>query len=366
MTSPARPRLAVMFFASHAGSASGGYDQVLRACAAADRLGYAAVWFPERHFSPFGGLFPNPAVLGAAVATTTRSVRIRGGSVVAPLHDVLRIAEEWAVVDGLSGGRAEVSLGSGWNAADFVLAPQLYEDRARITRERVAELRHLWRGQPCVRTVGGREIEVVTYPRPRQAELPLWLTASGNPETFRVAGRLGLNVLTHLLGQRLTDLDSKIQIYQRERAENGFPPGVVSVMAHSFVADSDAAARRAVRGPLGAYLRDAAALELRASAAGGTVSGGRALRADTVPAAMLDQVVAERLDRICRGDSLIGSPDRCAAVLERLAGIGVGEVAALVDFGLPTEAVLDGLDRLAALRGLDGSTAPGGGEGPRD
>lgn len=355
MTRPARPRLAVMFFASHAGSASEGYDQVLRVCEAADRLGYVAVWFPERHFHPFGGLFPNPAVLGAAVATRTRSVRIRGGSVVAPLHDVLRIAEEWAVVDNLSGGRAELSLGSGWHAGDFVLAPERYADRVRITQERVVELRRLWRGQPCTRNVEDRQIRVVTYPRPRRVELPLWLTASSNPETFRTAGRLGLNVLTHLLGQRLTDLGAKIQLYQRERAANGFAPGVVSVMLHSFVAATDQAARRAVRGPLGAYLRDAAALELGASAAGGTVSGGRALRVETVPADLLDQMVTERLHQICHGDSLIGSPDRCAAVLDRLAGIGVGEVACLVDFGLPTAQVLAGLDLLATLRRDDGN-----------
>mgnify|MGYP006138748669 CR=1 FL=1 len=58
----------------------------------ADERGFSALWVPERHFHRFGGLFPNPAVLGAAVAMATRRLQIRAGSLVSPLHDSLRIA----------------------------------------------------------------------------------------------------------------------------------------------------------------------------------------------------------------------------------------------------------------------------------
>src|SRR5947207_2107346 len=80
----------------------------------ADEHGFAAVWTPERHFHPFGGVYPSPAVTGAAVAAVTSRVGVRAGSVVGPLHSPVQIAEEWAVVDNLSGGRAGVSFASGW------------------------------------------------------------------------------------------------------------------------------------------------------------------------------------------------------------------------------------------------------------
>lgn len=61
------------------------YDLVLEGAKFADRNGFTAVWTPERHFSPFGGLYPNPAVTGAAIAAVTERVAIRAGSVVGPL-----------------------------------------------------------------------------------------------------------------------------------------------------------------------------------------------------------------------------------------------------------------------------------------
>src|SRR5215212_2173828 len=84
----------------------------------ADTHGFTAVWTPERHFHPFGGLYPNPSVTSAAIAAVTERVMIRAGSVVAPLHHPLRIAEEWSVVDNISGGRVGLSFASGWHAVD--------------------------------------------------------------------------------------------------------------------------------------------------------------------------------------------------------------------------------------------------------
>src|SRR4029453_6956783 len=90
---------------------------------------FVAVWTPERHFQAFGGLYPNPAVLGAALAAITTRVGIRAGSVALPLHHPVRVAEEGAVVDNLSGGRTGVSFASGWHRDDFVLTPTPYDER---------------------------------------------------------------------------------------------------------------------------------------------------------------------------------------------------------------------------------------------
>src|SRR5215217_7277076 len=82
----------VMFFSSADEAGAGGkYDLLLNVARFADAHGFSCVWTPERHFHAFGGLFPNPSVTSAAIAAITKNVAIRAGSVVSPLHSVLRI-----------------------------------------------------------------------------------------------------------------------------------------------------------------------------------------------------------------------------------------------------------------------------------
>lgn len=101
-------KFGLMFFGSVA-EGQWPYKLLLDAARLADQLGLMAVWTPERHFHNFGGLFPNPAIIGAALAVTTTRIRIRAGSLIAPLHDVIQIVEEFAAVDNLSGGRVDLS-----------------------------------------------------------------------------------------------------------------------------------------------------------------------------------------------------------------------------------------------------------------
>ena len=104
----------IMFFSS--GDRPAGqqpYRLLTEVARRADAAGFTSLWTPERHFGEFGGLFPNPAVTSAALATITEHIQLRAGSLISPLHHVVRIAEEWSVVDNLSGGRAAISFGAG-------------------------------------------------------------------------------------------------------------------------------------------------------------------------------------------------------------------------------------------------------------
>src|SRR2546425_5969294 len=85
-------------------------------------------------------------------------------------------------------------------------------------------VRSLWRGE-TVASPGplGRDVRVRILPRPIQAELPVWVTTAGNPETYEMAGNVGANVLTHLLGQSIDEVTKKVAIYRKAWSAAGHP-----------------------------------------------------------------------------------------------------------------------------------------------
>ena len=126
------------------------YKLLLDGAKFADDNGFLAVWTPERHFHIFGGLYPSPSVAAGALAMQTQRVQIRAGSVVLPLHNPVRVTEEWSLVDNLSDGRVGISFASGWQPQDFAIAPQAYADRQNLMFDGIATVRGLWRGEERV------------------------------------------------------------------------------------------------------------------------------------------------------------------------------------------------------------------------
>ncbi len=333
------------------------YRLLLEGSRFADQNGFEAVWTPERHFHAFGGLYPNPSVASAAIAAITEKVQIRAGSCVLPLHSPIRIVEEWSVVDNLSAGRVGISFAAGWQPNDFVIAPDNYEERQRIFMEGVETVRELWRGEPKTFTGPLGEVAVQTLPRPIQPELPVWVTAAGNPETFRSAGRIGANMLTHLLGQSVEELAGKLEIYRQAWADAGHPgSGRVSLMLHTFIAEDEAFVREQVYQPLKNYLRSATNLVKQHA------SSFPAFRNAQREGANIDNIfneISERdmeallehsFNRYYETSGLFGTPDGCLQMVDDLKAIGVDEIACLVDFGIPSETVLSHLPHLNQLR----------------
>ncbi|HEY0364975.1 MAG TPA: LLM class flavin-dependent oxidoreductase [Pyrinomonadaceae bacterium] len=328
----------------------------------ADRHGFTAVWTPERHFHPFGGLYPNPAITSAALATITERIKLRAGSVVMPLQNAVRVAEEWAAVDNLSEGRVGISFATGWHANDFALAPENYADRKAAMIRGIEAVRKLWRGEPVVSANGlGQEIELRTFPQPVQPELPFWITCSGNPETFVLAGELGGGVLTHLLGQSVEELQSKIELYRDTLAKHGHSAGVghVTLMMHAFVGDDLETVRETVRQPFYEYLLSSISLiqkQLENSNQNGSLPWSRSSSSATGPKSteLTDKEKAELaaygFDRYFNTAALFGTPESCLELVHRLAEIGVDEIACLIDFGVEVETALDSLSHLAALK----------------
>jgi natural product biosynthesis luciferase-like monooxygenase protein len=337
----------LFFFADSRTAGDDRYRLLLESARFADANEFTAVWTPERHFHSFGGLYPNAAVTGAALAAVTERIGIRAGSVVAPLHHPARIAEEWSVVDNLSGGRVGVSFASGWHAVDFVLRPEGYEDRKTVMVEAVETVRRLWRGEPVAFVDGtGEERTVRTQPAPVQPELPVWITSAGSPDTFRLAGRLGAGVLTHLLGQDVEALARNVRAYREELAvaHGDRVPGHVALMLHTLLGDDRSRVRELVREPFSAYLRSS--IDLVVGTAGLPVG----FDPSRLPERDKEFLVARSFDRYFSTSGLFGTVADGAEMVRRLAAIGIDEIACLIDFGVPQEEVLRSLRHLDQLR----------------
>lgn len=281
---------------------------------------------------------------GAAVAAVTKRVAVRAGSVVAPLHPPVRIAEEWSVVDNLSGGRVGLSFASGWHAVDFAIRPENYAGRRDILVDTIDTVRSLWRGETVKLVDGaGDEVQVRVYPAPVQPELPVWLTSSGSPDTFRTAGRLGVGVLTHLLGQSIEELAAKIATYRAALPPGN--PGHVALMLHTFLGTDRDTVRETVRAPFSDYLRSSIGLIVRAS---GDILPG--VDPDNLSPDDVDFLVERSFDRYFDTGGLFGTLDDARTTVDQLTTIGVDEVACLIDFLDDPDTALAGLPHLAALR----------------
>lgn len=327
-----------------------------------DENGFDAVWTPERHFGAFGGPYPNPAVTSAAVAAVTKHIKIRSGSIVSPLHHPVRIAEDWSVIDNLSDGRVGLSFAAGWQPNDFVLMPQNHANNKQIMLEQIETVRELWRGESVdFPNANGDMVSIATLPRPVQKELPVWLTTAGNPESYRLAGSMGTNILTHLLGQTVEEVSEKIAIYRKARADAGFDPaaGTVSLMLHTFVGQSDDAVRALVREPMKEYLRSSMKLVIDFAWSfpafkrpGGNDSSPEDIDIKNLSPEEVDTILEFAFERYYENSGLFGTPDQCLEMINRCRGADIDEIACLLDFGVETENVLQSLPALKQLREL--------------
>jgi natural product biosynthesis luciferase-like monooxygenase protein len=170
--------------------------------------------------------------------------------------------------------------------------------------------------------------------------LPFWVTVASE-RTWLRAGEIGANVLT-AFSTSLDDLKESIQRYRQARMENGHDPrtGIVSLMLHTYIGTDEEHVRSSVEKPMKNYLQ-------------AYINQFKPMVGDNVvdPSApemqgLLDTVFERYFDHA----SLLGTPEKCTALIEQLASAGVNDLACLLDFGLDYETTMEGLHRLAALR----------------
>jgi alkanesulfonate monooxygenase SsuD/methylene tetrahydromethanopterin reductase-like flavin-dependent oxidoreductase (luciferase family) len=222
------------------------YQTALERFAIMDRTGYDAVWLAEHHFSSFS-VCPSVHMMGTMAAARTTRLRIGTAVSLAPFYNPLRLAEEVALLDVLSGGRVNCGAGRGFERSEFAAFGIPGEESAPRFHEIVDIVLKAWTNQRL--TYAGRFYRyegVEVLPKPLQApHPPTWMAASSTP-AIEWAASQGHSILMDPHASR-SDLIRKRRLYAAKLAEAGFSDaGRVIPMARLIAVDETAEKARAV------------------------------------------------------------------------------------------------------------------------
>ncbi|EIV92542.1 LLM class flavin-dependent oxidoreductase [Frankia sp. QA3] len=219
---------------------------VVRAAQAAEHLGFAWYALGEHHFGE-RDVIPSPAVVLAAIAEHTSSIRLATGTTLLTNRDPVLVAEDYALVDLLSEGRLELVAGSSFYPHAWTVFGQDSTSKAARKRENVELLLRLW-GEDRVTWTGQFRPpldQVSLRPRLAQPRPPLWLSAGVGSESVPLAVEHGLPVVIGTIGRPPVDYVDVFGDYRRQwrLAGRTDPPGRIGAVSHFFVARTSQAAR---------------------------------------------------------------------------------------------------------------------------
>ncbi len=205
------------------------YADALDLASLAERVGFDSVWVSEHHFVDDGYL-PSVLPMCAAIAAGTERVLVGTALLLAPLHDPLRLAEDAAVVDLVSGGRLVLGIGLGWREEEFEGLNVPLGDRVQRLQDTVTVFRQAFSGRPVT---GG---ELLTYPGvfaipgpSRPGGPPIWIGALSEPAVRR-AGRIADGFMATEVTP--ATLAQQVAWARLARAEAGLDPATLTVSVH--------------------------------------------------------------------------------------------------------------------------------------
>ncbi len=216
----------------------------------ADEVGLDVFGVGEHHRPDFA--VSAPAVVLAAAAERTRRIRLSSAVSVLSSDDPVRVFQQFATLDLLSGGRAEIMAGRGSFIESFPLFGYDLADYDALFAEKLELLLELrrstqisWAGatRPAIDERG-------VYPRPQQDELPIWVAVGGTPESAVRAGMLGLPMALAIIGGMPERFAPFAEIHRRAAAEAGHARPALSINSHGFIADTSQRAADESFGPV--------------------------------------------------------------------------------------------------------------------
>jgi alkanesulfonate monooxygenase SsuD/methylene tetrahydromethanopterin reductase-like flavin-dependent oxidoreductase (luciferase family) len=182
-----------------------------------------------------------PAVVLGAAAVRTRRIRLSSAVTVLSSDDPVRVFQQFATVDGLSGGRAEIMAGRGSFIESFPLFGYDLGDYDSLFDEKLKLLQQLQESER-LRWPGGRHTSPINdrgvYPRPVQPRLPIWIAVGGTPQSAVRAGLLGLPMALAIIGGEPARFAPLFELYRQAARREGHDPAALktSINVHGFVA----------------------------------------------------------------------------------------------------------------------------------
>jgi natural product biosynthesis luciferase-like monooxygenase protein len=330
------------FFPQFHGSEEQFYRDMLSETDRAEAFGFHSVWFAEHHFHNYGGHIPSVPVLGAAVAQRTKRLRIGSGIVLLPLQDPVRVAEEYAMLDCLSGGRLEFGIGRGFQKLEYDAFERnmadsrvLFEEAHDIVLKAWTEERFSYEGK--FRTV--RNLRVI--PKPVQKLPPIYVACIFTDESFQWTGRMGYNLM--VVPYAAPDpafLTGKIRLYGDTRKAHGYKtdPEVLGVY-HFYCGETPAKAKEEPREALLRYVRSVADSNQEAA------YSNQYQAYQGLPQFMK---TVDYDSYLYPNKVIFGDPDQCVERIKQIQATGITNVSLLANFGgLEHAEVLASLDRFA-------------------
>jgi probable LLM family oxidoreductase len=211
----------------------------------ADEVGLEVFGLGEHHRPDYA--VSAPAVVLAAAATGTRRIRLSSAVSVLSSDDPVRVYQQFATLDALSEGRAEIMVGRGSFIESFPLFGYDLDDYDALFDEKLRLLLRLNEGER-VSWPGGRFTPAIedrgVYPRPVQPALPIWIAVGGTPQSVVRAGTLGLPLALAIIGGEPARFAPLFDLYRRAAAQAGHDPArlATSINVHGFVAETSQAA----------------------------------------------------------------------------------------------------------------------------
>lgn len=209
------------------GSPGGYYGGLLDQVAFAEDLGYQSAWFGEHHYGGYS--FGSPSVIATAAAMRTTRIRLGTGVSLAPLHNPVQLAEEYAMLDVLSGGRLEYGVGRGFLDLAYGVFGARKEESQERYREAIELITALWTAKGPIDFDGTfTQLRDYTFaPTPAQQPMPpIYAAATNSPESFAWAGANGLHLCTAFFGRLSPDeVAANVHVYRDAIATAGVADG---------------------------------------------------------------------------------------------------------------------------------------------
>jgi alkanesulfonate monooxygenase SsuD/methylene tetrahydromethanopterin reductase-like flavin-dependent oxidoreductase (luciferase family) len=307
----------------------------------ADKLSMHSAWIGEHHFNSLG-VNSSPEMVLAYIAAQTKHIRLAPAVTVLPLHNPIRVAEQWATLDLLSGGRVDFAAGRGYDRREYIPFGVSFDDNQSIFDEGMEIVRTLWNS-------GGKRIDhkgkhyqfedVRITPQPLQNPMPMYVASFSKP-SIELAARLncGLIVAPFAAAMSFGGLKQVADLYHESCAKYGTKPHRLMCSYFTHFAD-DEASEKAQRARQIRYYKECVIPSFP----------GDPRTAPPSYRYFIDMV--ERLHKVKPEDLtensvLIGNSARITEILKKVEAAGFDEVILYFNVGMkPHKQVKEEMDR---------------------